>query len=131
MVDGGGVVGGVGGALVGEAAGEDLLGGPGVDGVGGGFDFEHAVGDVLGDALLGQAGAAGGAFELAEFAAAFVDGDGPGFRVELGLDGLVFVFAGDLADPAAGTVADDDDFELGGCAGRRRRSRSVLRRVQR
>src|SRR5512133_1683730 len=33
--DGGGVVGGVGGAFLGDAPGEDLLGGPGVDGVGG------------------------------------------------------------------------------------------------
>jgi hypothetical protein len=100
VVNGGGVFGGVGGAFFGQAPGEDLFGGPGVDGVGGGFDFEHAVGDVFRDALFGVPGAPGGAFELAELLAAFIDGHDPGLGIKVGLDQLVLVFAGDLADPS-------------------------------
>jgi hypothetical protein len=70
-VDGGGVFGGVVGSFFLEAAGEDFVGGPAVDGVGGDFDFEHAVGQVFAGALFGEAGAAGGAFEGFEFASAF------------------------------------------------------------
>src|SRR3954453_3878310 len=49
--------------LAGQAAGDDLLGRPLVDGVGGGLDFEHAVGQVLAHAGGPEPGAAGGALE--------------------------------------------------------------------
>ncbi len=105
LVNAGGMAGWVGGALFGEAPGEDLLGGPVVDGVGGDLDLEHAVGQVLADAALGQARAAGSPFEGLELAAPFVDGDDAALGVKVGLDLVVFVLAGDLADPAARAVA--------------------------
>ena len=98
-VDRGGVFPGLGWALFGEAASEDLLGGPGVDGVGGGFDLEHPERHVLRSAFFGVTGAAGGALQGAELAAAFIHGHDAGLGIKLGLDRLVLVFAGDLAAP--------------------------------
>jgi hypothetical protein len=77
VVDAGGVLDRVVGAFFAEAAGEDLLCGPVVDGVGGDFDFEHPVGEILADAAFWQAGSARRAFERFEFAAAFINGDDP------------------------------------------------------
>ena len=114
LVHRGGVLGGLGGPFLGKTAGQDLLSGPGVDGVGGGLDLEHAVGDVFGRPLLGVSGASGGALELAELAAAFIHGDHAGVGIEVSFDQLVLVLACDLADPAGGAVAHDEDLELGG-----------------
>ena len=100
VVDGESVFGGVVGSFFLEAAGEDFVGGPAVDGVGGDFDFEHPVGQVFAGALFREAGAASGSFERFEFAAAFVDGDGAGFGVEGGFGLGVLVFARDLAYPS-------------------------------
>jgi len=61
-------------------------GGPAVDGVGGDFDFEHPVGEILAYAAFRQAGFAGGAFKRLELAAAFVDGDDPRFGVKARFD---------------------------------------------
>jgi hypothetical protein len=83
VVDAGGVLDRVAGAFFGQAAGEDLLCGPVVDGVGGDFDFEHPVGEVFADAAFWQAGFARGAFERFEFAAAFIDGDDPRLWIEV------------------------------------------------
>ena len=83
-LDGGGVFGGIVGSFFLDTAGEDFVRGPAVDGVCGDFDFEHAVGQVFAGALFGETGAAGGAFEGFEFAAALVDGDRAGFGVEGG-----------------------------------------------
>ena len=53
---------------------KELLGRRGVDGVGGGFDLEHPEGNVLGDASLAIAGAAGGTVKLAKLAPAHLRG---------------------------------------------------------
>ena len=96
VANGGGVLGRVGGALFGEPAGEDLVRGPGVDGVRGRLNLEHPVRHVLRDPLLGVPAAAGSALELPKLLAALIDGDDPGLGIELGLDQLVLILAGDL-----------------------------------
>lgn len=88
------------GALFGHSAGEDLFGRPCIDRVGGGLDLEHPVRDVLGHSLLGVAGASGATLEFAELTSALVHRHDPGLGVELGLDHLVLILAGDLAHPA-------------------------------
>ncbi len=55
---------------------------------------------------------AGGALKRLELAPALVDGDDAALGLELGLDVGVLVLAGDLANPAARVVADDEDEEL-------------------
>jgi hypothetical protein len=50
--------------------------------------------------------------ERLELAAALVDDDDAGLRLELGLDVGVLVLAGDLAYPSTRVVADDEDDEL-------------------
>ena len=70
--DGGGVLGRVGGPLAGKPPLEDPLGGPPVDGVRGDLDLEHPVGHVLAHARACESGAAGGALERLELAAALV-----------------------------------------------------------
>ena len=66
VADRGGVIGGIAGAFLGESASEDLLGGPGIDGVGGRLDLEHSERDVFGDALRGVAPAVGRGASSAE-----------------------------------------------------------------
>jgi hypothetical protein len=110
--DGRGVLGGVAGPLTREPPLDNPLCGPPVDGVGGHLDLEHPVRDVLADGRTAQAGAPGGPLQRPELPPALVDGDDAGLGFELGLDGGVFVLAGDLAHPAASMVAYDEDEEL-------------------
>src|SRR3954462_5384981 len=79
-----------------QTAGDDLLRRPLVDRVGGRFDLEHPVGQVLAHPGGPQAGAAGGALERLELRAALVDGDDAALRVEVRFDQRVLVLAGDL-----------------------------------
>ncbi len=112
VADGGCVLRRVVGSLFGQASCKDLLGRPRVHSVRGGLYFKHPVRDILRDALLAVARLAGGAFELAELAAALVNRDDPRLRVELGLRDLVLALTRDLADPPGGAVADDHDLQL-------------------
>ena len=86
--------------LAGEPAGDDLLGRPLVDGVGGGLDLEHAVRQVLAHARGLEPGAAGGALERLELRPALVDGDDAALGIEVRLDQRVLVLARDLARPS-------------------------------
>src|SRR5215218_10327672 len=68
-----GVLDGIVAQLAGEAAGDDLLGGPLIHGVGGDLDLEHAVGEVLAHAGRLEAGTPRRAFERLELGPALVD----------------------------------------------------------
>jgi hypothetical protein len=61
---------------------------------------------------VSKPGVAGGAFQRLELAPALVHGNDAALGLELGLDRRVFVFASDLADPAARVVANQDDDQL-------------------
>ena len=88
--------------LAGQAAGDDPLGGPVIDGVGGDLDLEHAVGEVLAHARGLEPGASRGPLERLELGPALVDGDDAALGVEVRLDQGVLVLAGDsLTQPLA------------------------------
>src|SRR5262249_48944223 len=97
---------------------EDPLGGPPVDSVCCDLHLQHPVRDVFAHARTEQARLTCSTLERLELAPTLVDSNDPSLRLELRLDVGVLVLAGDLADPAARMVANDEDDELGVVAAR-------------
>src|SRR3954454_5547537 len=108
-----GVLRGIGWSLLREATAENLLRSPGIDGVRGHFDLEHAVRQILTDARLRKTAPPRRALERLELAPALEDGHHAGLRIEVRLGLAVLVLSRDVPDPAGSAVANHHDNEFG------------------